>query len=161
MRSIRIGKDAFLKLQEASEEDKRSINSMINEIIDQYVDYERGAATGRVVHIGAEFLRFLTQSIPSEKIAEFAKSYARDNTMEFFPKMTLDELLKALKSHCKYNYMRMVETFHNDERVVILVHDVGPNYSMFIANYYQTLFAKIGVKTEYTLHEDAVVLRFI
>ena len=161
VRSFRMERVTFLKLQKASEDDKRSINSIVNAVIDQYVDYERGAANARVVHIGAEFLRFLTQSIPKEKIIEFAKSYALSNTMENFPEMTKDEMLKTLKSHCRYNFMRMVDTSHDSKRVVILVHDVGPNYSLFIANYYQTLFEKIKVKTEFTIHEDAVVLRFV
>ena len=71
-------------------------------------------------HIGAEVLRFLTQSIPKEKIIEFAKSYGQESSMKNFPKITEDELVKMLKSHCKYNFMRMVVDFRDAKKVLIL-----------------------------------------
>ena len=163
VRSFRIKKETFVQLADAAGHDKRSLNSIVNDVLDQYVDYERGLVNAKVVHIGSGVLTFLTQSIPKEKIVEFAKTYAHDTIegrIEGRTNMTKDELLKALRDHCKYNSMRLVEAFHDSKRVLILVHDIGLNYSMFVATYYQTLFEDIGVKTEYSTDDHAVVLRF-
>jgi hypothetical protein len=164
-RSFRIRKVAFDKLKEIAGRDKKSVNILVNDIVEQFVDYEDTALKTKCIHIGPSVLRFLTQSVPREKIIEFARTYARDSVeggfvLKEYPNMSKEDLMTEVKIYSKYNSMRVVETSHDSKKIVIIVHDVGLNHSLFFANYIQVLFESIGVKTEYSADEAAVVLTF-
>ena len=119
----------------------------------------------KCIHIGPSVLGFLTQAVPKEKIIEFARTYARDTieggfVLKEHPNISKEDIMNEVKIYCKYNSIRVVETSNNSKKIVILVHDVGLNFSLFNAIYYQTLFDAIGVKTEYSADENAIVLTF-
>lgn len=163
-RSFRLSKRAFEGLELVAREKNTTVNSVLREIVDQYVDYEYTCTKMKVIHVDATFLRFLTDAVPKEKLIEFAKTYA--NTIEGGTSLSepsdgsFESIMHALKIQCKYNSEKLVEMTHDSKKVAIIVHEVGLNFSLFIANYYKALFASIGVKVECTADENAAVLRF-
>jgi predicted DNA-binding ribbon-helix-helix protein len=163
-RSFRLDKRAFEGLEHIAREKNVTVNSVVRDIVDQYVDYEYSCSKLKVIHVDATFLKFLTDIVPREKLIEFAKSYA--NTIEGGLSMresydqTVESLINEMRIQSKYNSEKLVETTHESKRIVILVHEVGLNYSVFVANYYKALFELIGVKVDYTADENAVVLKF-
>ena len=163
-RSFRLSKHAFEGLELAAREKNTTVNSVLREVVDQYVDYENASSRMRLIHVDATFLKFLTEGIPKEKMIEFAKSYA--NTIEggmglnkSFVK-SVDGLINEIRIQCKYNSEKLVEMTHESKRIVIIVHEVGLNFSLFVANYYKTLFEAIGVKAECDADENAAVIKF-
>ena len=163
-RSFRISKRGYEGLEQISKERNVTINTIVREIVDQYVDYEYACSRLKICHVDMTLLKFLTDGIPKEKLIEFAKTYAHSieggMDMNRSGEPTFESLMNSMRIQCKYNSEKLVEMTHESKKIAILIHEVGLNYSEFVANYYKALFEAVGVKTDYTADENAVVLKF-
>ena len=164
-KSFRVSMRGYEGLEDIAKERDVSVNTVVREVVDQYVDYEYTCTKMKIQHVDVTFLRFLTDRIPKEKLVEFAKTYARtiEGSLDLnykSPKPSFETLMKTIRIYCKYNSQKLVETTHESSKIAIIIHDAGLNYSEFLANYYKTLFETIDVKIGYSSDENAVVLKF-
>jgi predicted DNA-binding ribbon-helix-helix protein len=163
-RSFRISKHGFEGLEQIAKERNVNCNTIVRELVDQYVDYEYVCTKIKICNVDMTVLRFMADQVPKEKLIAFAKDYARtiegglnlgaskDHSFEY--------VMNSLRIFCKYNSMKLIETTHDSKKIAIIIHDAGLNWSEFNANYYKTLFESAGVATDYSVDENAVVLKF-
>ena len=76
-RSFRIDKQPFEKMKLIAKERNDTVNTVLREIVDQYVNFEYACSKIRVAHIDMTLLKFLTDGIPKDKLSEYANTYAR------------------------------------------------------------------------------------
>jgi hypothetical protein len=163
-RSFRLSRRGYEGLQNVAKERNTTVNSILNELVEQYIDYEYEVSRQKVMHIAVPFLKFLTDRVPKEELIQFGRNFARTIeggvVLRQYQSLQLESLIGIVRIYCKYNSIRLVETRHDSKRILIMVHEVGLNYSHFSGSYYKALFEIIGTKVDYTADENAVVFTF-
>ncbi|MEM3807526.1 MAG: hypothetical protein QW413_02855, partial [Nitrososphaerota archaeon] len=62
-RSFRFSEQAFRVIQEDAEKQRISVNTLMNHLIDSYVNFERYSKTMHTIKIPGQLLRYLLEAI--------------------------------------------------------------------------------------------------
>jgi hypothetical protein len=148
-RSFRIDEAALGALEEEALKKSSSVNTVLNQQILSFSEYDRFFSKVGMVKFSASTLQNLINAAPDERLIEAAVASALDTPGSImrskYGKVTLDTTLE---------YVKMVSEFGNmyecafadlpDGKVITLSHRFGPKGSLFWANYVKTLFEQIG-----------------
>ena len=163
-RSFRVSKHGIEGLEQIAKERNVNTNTIVREIIDQYVDYEYVCTKIKICNVDVTVIRFMADHVPKEELIAFAKDYAHSIegglNLGTSREQSFEYIMNQLRIFCKYNSMKLIETTHDSKKIAIIIHEAGLNWSEFNANYYKTLFESAGVPMDYSVDENAVVLKF-
>jgi hypothetical protein len=162
-RSFRISELALKILQEDSQRQNVSVNTLVNQILLSYVNFDRYAKKFNFLRFSSIALRYLLESIPDEAIIHVSYNAGKEVSEPFILSkegvLTLDSILDYLRNLSIYgNLFEYNEVIKDDKKTITLTHTLGPKGSLFIAHYLQPLFERIGVNAYFSLSEHTVLI---
>ncbi len=163
--TFRIESKALEKLRREAEQKDISVNTLVNKLIKDHVNWHSTAAKAGFISVRRPFVSKIIKYLPEQEIislAEYvAKTANKDSLLlmrkEYSTKSALD-LLEFWIKISDYPY-RHDET-NNDpyKHSYVIQHDMGMKVSIYLASLYQFLFYELGQnnriefdKTENTL----------
>ena len=165
-RAFRLNKDAFDALHQEARKRNVTANTIVNELVMKYITVDRILKKYHPMIVSSSVLRLFSEELPQDRIIEMAEKAADDILLGDFPvEITGDDsaagVFRALKTFSlatgEYEYS---EEEYDGKRTVILVHNVGKNWSLFIATYWKNLLNRKGVEVKISTTEDAIMLQF-
>ena len=149
--SIRIDSDLSDKLHKKCAEQKISLNTLINHLLEKQVNWHELIAEMGWVSMFRSTLRELSDSISKEKIEKIAEITGRTdlkNSLNYlYGYIKLDSILDLFKKRCQSMNVQYREIEVNGKNKIIIQHDLGKNWPFLIVGQMNTILNEIGYRT--------------
>jgi len=146
--SIRIDSDLSSKLHEKCLEQKISLNTLINHLLDKQVNWHDLTTEMGWIPMFRSTFRELSDSVPKdkmEKIAETTGTSDLKNSLNYvYGYVDIDSILDLFKKRCLSMNVQYREIKVNGKNKIIIQHDLGKNWPYFIVGQMNTLLNEIG-----------------
>jgi hypothetical protein len=167
-RTLRIKKESDLILEREAERHGLSVNALVSNLVDRYVNSLRYFQSGGMLSMSNETLLELLSHISDEDISDTAYRHGsvkiRDSLMQRGMKLNYDNVVWYINQilgqyngwfRCDHNREMRMDTLH-------LSHSYGYKWSIFISNYVKSILIDvIGLKTNTVVSNNAVNIEII
>jgi len=157
--SIRIDSDLSNKLHEKCQDQKISLNTLINHLLEKQVNWHELTAEMGWVSMFRSTFRELSDSISRDVIKKIAETTGKSdfkNSLNYvYGYIDLNSILDLFKKRClsmnvQYRIMEI-----NGKNKIIIQHDLGKNWPFFIVEQMNAILNEIGyriINDEYNKH---------
>ena len=146
--SIRIDSDLSSKLHEKCLEQKISLNTLINHLLDKQVNWHELTTEMGWIPMFRTTFKELSDSIPKDKMEKIAKTTGMSdlkNSLNYvYGYVDIDSLLDLFKKRCLSMNVQYREMNVNGKNKIIIQHDLGKNWPHFIVNQMNSTLNEIG-----------------
>ncbi|MDG7016325.1 MAG: hypothetical protein JRM82_03015 [Nitrososphaerota archaeon] len=162
-RTFRISEAAFNALQEDAKHQNVSVNTLVNQVILSYTNFDRFVKKLHMIKVPRPTFRRVLDAANDDAIIE-AGQLAGGDVPKFLilaqeGTLALQTVLTHLKNMADYgNLFEYTETFQNGKRVVTLAHELGPKGTLFLAHYVQTVFESVDAHPAFTLGDNSIII---
>jgi len=138
-----------------------SVNTLLNQLLLTYANYDRPMKRFQVVKLSAATLRYILQEADDATLAKAGDSAGDDVPKTYilakWGKLSLEsclDYLEAMSIHAKlFDYSEA----RNDGRLSFtLSHNFGSKGTIFLQHYVRAVFASLGRELKFTPDENAV-----
>lgn len=148
--SIRIDPELNSKLHERSEEQKISLNTLINHLLEKQISWnELTDELGWIISFRSTF-REIMDSISKEKIIKIATNFGTTDLKNainyFYGKISLDFILDLFKKKFHSMNVHFREISENGNKKIIIQHDLGENWPYLIVTEMNGVLNEIGYR---------------
>lgn len=146
--SIRIDADLSSKLHEKCLEQKISLNTLINHLLDKQVNWHELTTEMGWIPMFRSTFREISDSIPRDKIEKIAETTGTSdlkNSLNYvYGYVELDSILDLFKKRCLSMNVQYREMKVNGKNKIIIQHDLGKNWPYFIVGQMKTILNETG-----------------
>ncbi len=160
-KSFRIDETALLAVEAEANSQNVSPNTLVNQILKQYAEFDRIAHNINSVNLSSSTFHALVASLEKDKVIEVAKSAGSSIPQAFAltktGKVELRSLIDFIQTLGRYaNLFEFSETLDNNERIITLIHRYGLNWSIFLVHYVTAMFEQIGISPKIEMTDKSV-----
>ncbi len=160
-KSFRIDESALLAVEAEATSQNVSPNTLVNQILKQYGEFDRFAQRVSCVNLSSATFQAIVASLEKDKIIEVAKTSGSSMPQAFSlaktGKVELQSLLDFTRSLGRYaNLFEFSETLDNNGRSITLIHRYGLNWSIFLVHYMTAMFEQIGISPVIEMTDKSV-----
>lgn len=160
-KSFRIDEAALRAVENEASSQSVSPNTLVNQILKQFADFDRFARKINTVKISAATLRGLLTAGEVDKIIEVAKAAGSSIPQAFATakdgKVDRQSLLDHVRSLATYAHLcEFSEAIDTHGHVVTLIHEFGLNWSIFLVHYVTAMFTQIGLSPKIEMSDRSV-----
>lgn len=161
-KSFRIDEAALLAVEAEAASQSVSPNTLVNQILKQFAEFDRFARKINTVKVSSATFRGLLSAGEVDKIIEVAKAAGSSIPQAFATakngKVDRESLIDHVRSLATYAHLCEVsETIDAQGHVVTLIHDFGLNWSIFLVHYITAMFAQIGASPKVEMSDRSVI----
>ena len=161
-KSFRIDESALSAIEVEAEAQSISPNTLVNQILKQFAEFDRFARKINTVKLTSATFRGVLSAGDIDKIIEVAKTAGSSIPQAFATakngKVDLESLIDHVRSLATYAHLCEVsETIDTHGHVVTLIHDFGLNWSIFLVHYIIAMFAQIGTSPKIEMSDRSVI----
>ena len=146
--SIRIDSDLSSKLHEKCLEQKISLNTLINHLLDKQVNWHELTTEMGWIPMFRSTFREISDSIPRDKIEKIAVTTGTSdlkNSLNYvYGYVELDSILDLFKKRCDSMNVQYREMTVNGKNKIIIQHDLGKNWPYFVVGQMNAILNEIG-----------------
>lgn len=162
-RTVRIKKESDLILEQEAERHGLSVNALVSNLIDQYVNSLRFFKSGGMISMSNETLLALLNQISDDDVSDTAYSLGndrvRDSLMQRGMKVNRDSVLWYISQilGLSNGWFRCDHNRDEGKDILHLSHSYGYKWSVFIVNYVNSILIEVlVVKTNTVISNNAV-----
>ena len=161
-KSFRINESALKAVEAEAVTLNVSPNTLVNQILKQYAEFDRFARKINTVKISSAPFRGLLSAADVSQLIEVAKTAGSSIPQAFATakegKVGLESLIGHIRSLATYAQLfEFSETSDAHDDVVTLIHDFGLNWSIFLVHYLTAMFAQIGLSPKIEMSDRSVI----
>lgn len=162
-RSFRISETSLKVLQEEAQSQNISVNTLVNQIILSYTNFDKYAKKFSFIRLSSIVLRYLLEAMPDEVVIRVSYNAGKEVSEPFILAkhgiLNLETALEYLRSLSFYaNLFEYNEVDKDEKKIITLMHTLGSKGSLFIGHFIQPIFERIGVNACFSLSDHAVVI---
>lgn len=162
--SLRISERAAKALHEDAKMQKVSVNTLANQILLQYADYDRFIRKFHSVKLSTATLKRLIDSTEDAEL-EAAGRFTGKNVVKAFilakkGEVSKENAIEALREFASYGGMYEYNDTANKEgrKILTLAHDLGPKGSIFLQRIVESLFEELADKISVERFDHAITI---
>jgi hypothetical protein len=161
-KSFRIDESALRAVEAEAASLSVSPNTLVNQILKQYAEFDRFARKINTVKISSAPFRGLLSATNVDQLIEVAKSAGSSIPQAFVTakhgKIDLGSLINHVRSLATYAQLfEFSETVDPHGHVVTLIHDYGLNWSIFLVHYISAMLEQIGISPKLEMSDRSVI----
>jgi len=162
-KSFRIDESALRALEAEASSLNVSLNTLVNQILKQYAEFDRFARMISTVKFSSAPFRGLLSAADVNQLIEVAKAAGSSIPQAFVTakrgKVDLDSLIDHVRSLAKYAQLfEFSDTVDSHGHVITLIHDYGLNWSIFLVHYLTAMLALIGTSPKLEMSDRSVII---
>jgi predicted transcriptional regulator len=162
--SITFRLDDFIlnKLHREAEQKDISVNALVSHIIKEYMDWHSNSAKAGFVTVRRGLLSNLINRFPEKEISSIAEYIARNETKDFVlllrNEYSIESALDVIETWIKISGYPYRHEVNYTRHSYVIQHDMGKNWSLYLAELYRFLFEEFGLKrVEFDLNPNSLV----
>jgi hypothetical protein len=162
-KSFRIDESALRALEAEASFLSVSPNTLVNQILKQYAEFDRFARMISTVKFSSALFRGLLSAADVNQLIEVAKAAGSSIPQAFVTakrgKVDLDSLVDHVRSLAKYAQLfEFSDAIDSHGHVITLIHDYGLNWSIFLVHYLTAMLALIGMSPKLEMSDRSVII---
>lgn len=162
-KSFRIDESALNAVEKEAVAQQVSPNTLVNQILTQFSEFERFAKRINTVKPSGFVFRGILEAADVDKIIQVAKTAGSSIPQAFVTakngKVNVDSLLAHLRTLAIYAHLyEYSENLDPKAQTVTLMHDFGLNWSIFLVHYITSMFEQIGVSPKLEMSDRSVIV---
>ncbi|MGD0423944.1 MAG: hypothetical protein ABSA92_10870 [Candidatus Bathyarchaeia archaeon] len=164
-KSFRIDESASIAVEEEAASQNVSSNTLVNQILKQFSEFDRFAKRINTVKLSSSVFRDLLSEVDSEKVIEIAKSAGSSIPQAFATtksgKVDVESLVDHIRCLAAYAHLCEFSETVDHDRLLTLVHDFGLNWSIFLVHYVNAMFEQIGFSPKVEMSDRSVTFTLL
>jgi hypothetical protein len=162
--TFRLPSEKIDQLQRVSKDKSISSNTLLNQIIKEYLDLHSMAAHAKLYYLPKSFLIRLINELTEEELNEIAYETAKNDLVDISlflrGEFTLASLSNITESWLRIAHMPYRYAIDGDSSKIIIEHDMGLKYSYLIKEISRYLLdVAFETKSSYEFTENAVIIK--
>lgn len=157
-----MNEKALAAIQQDAERQNISLNTLVNQLLIDYAEFGRFIKQLGALRLTRQTFEAVLIAASEEELASGARSAGKSAPLALITskwgKLTpgvLLEYVRDLSFYANlYEYNEMNEEGH---KTITLMHELGPKWSIFLANYLGEAFTTTGTKPKITTSDRAVI----
>lgn len=162
--TFRIPSSSINQLREESKKKQVSLNTLVNQIIKDHIDWHANAAIAGFFYVPRPTFSRLVDHLTDREISELAIiTGKRDMDIGLLSggEFTLSSFLNILQSYSRISSFAYKHEVANEVHNFIIQHDMGRNYSFFVKEIFQYILQEIfKIKLDFTITDNTVRFKF-
>ena len=163
--TFRIPSSSIHQLREESKKKQVSLNTLVNRIVKEHLDWHTFAAQARLFHVSRSTFSRIVDKLTEEELSELAVTIAKkefvDIRLLLRGEFTLPSFLNILETWSRISSFPYKHEVNNDVHNFIIQHDMGRNYSFLIKEMHRYILEEMFErKSDFTITDNTVVFRF-
>lgn len=159
--SFRLDESALKTLQEDARKQNVSVNTMFNQLLLTYANYDRPMKRFHMLKLPASSFVHLLEAATDEAIIEAGNSAGKDVPKTYirakWGELTVESALDYLRTTADYtNLFEYSEVVRGGRINVTLTHDFGAKGSLFLQRYVEAIFEPLRKPPKFLQDENAV-----
>jgi hypothetical protein len=159
--TFRLDNTILNKLHHEAEQKDISVNTLVSHIIRSHIDWHSNATKAGFITVRKGLLSNLINRLSEKEISSIAEYIAKTETKDFVlllrNEYNIESALDVVETWIKisgYPYRHDVNfTLHS----YMIQHDMGKNWSLYLAELYRFLFEEFGLKkVEFDLNHNSL-----
>jgi hypothetical protein len=163
--TFRIPSSSINQLREESKKKHMSLNTLVNQILKDHLDWHAYAAQAKMFHIPRSTFSRLVDNLTEEELSKFAVTIAKkeyvDMGLLLRGEFSLPSFLIILENWSRISSIPYKHEINNGVHNFILQHDMGRNFSFLVKELYRYIFEEMfEIKSDFTITDNTVIFRF-
>ena len=148
--TFRLDNTILNKLHREAEQKDISVNTLVSHIIRRHIDWHSNAAKAGFVTVRRGLLSFLISRLPQKEISSIAEYIAKNETKDFVlllrNEYNIESALDVIETWIKISGHPYRHEVNYTRHSYVIQHDMGRNWSLYMAEQYRFLFEEFGLK---------------
>jgi hypothetical protein len=163
--TFRIEEEAFKDLQEDAKRQSVSVNTLVNQLLLSYSNYDRLMKRFQVMKLPASTFRTILDGSSDEAVLSAAKtageSIAKTFVIAKMGAFTLENVLEGFRTSASYiNAFEYSEFLAPGKITITLTHNLGRKGSLFIEEWVRCQFALLHKSPKFMVDDHSVIFEF-
>jgi hypothetical protein len=162
--TFRIPSSSIHQLREESQRKQISLNTLVNQILKDHLDWHTSAAPARLFYIPRSTMSEILGKLTEEEISELATTIAKrevDIGLLLRGEFTLSSFLNILDNWSRISSLAYKHEVTNEVHNFIIQHDMGRNYSFLVKEIFRYILEEMfKIKLDFALADNTVVFKF-
>jgi hypothetical protein len=145
--TFRLNSLVLDKLSKRADLQKTSLNVLVNQILQNYVEWDTDSIKAGWIPTQKTILTKLIETLDEKSISDIAKQSAKtcgkDSILYMYGKYNFENLLVNIHASAQRSGFNIKEYGENNNREIVIQHDLGWKWSIFFKSYYQEIFHEI------------------
>ncbi|HLC10996.1 MAG TPA: hypothetical protein VJL56_04030 [Candidatus Bathyarchaeia archaeon] len=164
-KSFRVNEKALGALQEEAARQSVSVNTLVNQLLLDYSEFGRFLQRVNALRLSrktfGEILGMASEDSLAKAGAAAGKSAPVALIASKWGKVTVNTVIEYIHDLSAYaNLFEYYEKNENERWTITLMHELGPKWSAFLANYIGEAFVAAGVQPKTKTSDRAVIFNF-
>jgi hypothetical protein len=148
--TFRLDSAILNKLHREAEQKDISVNTLVSHIIRTHIDWHSNAAKAGFVTVRRGLLIDLINRLPEKEISSIAEYIAKHETKDFVlllrNEYNIESALDVIETWIKISGHPYRHEVNYTRHSYVIQHDMGRNWSLYMAEQYRFLFEEFGLK---------------
>src|SRR5256712_1443811 len=164
-KSFRVNEKALGALQEEAARQSVSVNTLVNQLLLEYSEFGRFLQRVNAMRLSRKTFGEILNCISEDSLAKAAQTAGKGAPIALisskYGRVTVNTVLGFIHDLSAYaNLFEYYEKNENERWTVTLMHELGPKWSAFLANYIGEAFVAAGVQPKVKTSDGAVIFNF-
>src|ERR671938_574222 len=159
--TFRLDNTILNKLHHEAEQKDISVNTLVSHIIRSHIDWHSNAAKAGFVTVRRGLLSNLINRLSNDEISSIAEYIAKNDTKDFVlllrNEYSIESALDVIETWIKISGYPYRHEVNYTEHTYVIQHEMGKNWSIYMAELYRFLFEEFGLKkVEFDLNHNSL-----
>lgn len=149
--TFRIGADLMHTLRAESEDKKISLNTLVNQILNSYAEWERFEERVGMISLAKPVVVKLFSKMNEEETIDLANSVGKDATRDIAifmgNEIDFELFLRWFEIRMKKSSVELTHTVRGNLHRYVIKHDLGRNWSLYHKMVLESIFRELFGKT--------------
>ncbi len=159
--TFRISGDILLALRQLSEEGGMSLNTVVNNVLRSYIDWESIAVKAGFGVFQKDVVKEAITCLDEPTLVRIAANNAseyKDMLLVMKGSHDLDSFIITMKDRSKRAGFNIREFEEPRGKKIIIQHDMGANWSVYSKAYYERVINSIGYPVKIETTDNSIVM---
>lgn len=163
--TFRVPSGSLHQLREESKKKRVSLNTLVNQIFQEHLDWHAYAAQAKLHPVPRSSLSKIIDKLTEEQLSEVAVTMAKTDFVDvgllLRGEFTISSFLNIVENWSRISAFPYKHEVENDVHNFIIQHDMGRKYSFLLKEIYRYIVEEMFErKTYFTITDNTVVFSF-
>jgi hypothetical protein len=162
--TFRVPSSSLHQLREESKKKQVSLNTLVNQILKEHLDWHTYAAQARLHHVPKSSMSRIVDKLTEEELSELAVTIAKDFVdvgLLLRGEFTISSFINIVENWSRVSSFPYKHEVNNDVHNFIIQHDMGRKYSFLIKELYRYILEEMFErKSDFIVTDNTVVFKF-
>jgi hypothetical protein len=161
--TFRLPSDNLEQLCKEAETRQISVNTLVNQIINEHLDWHLYAAQAKLYYVPKPFISRVLEKFSEQQLADLAEASAKKDFVDIGlllrGEFTISSFLSILENWSRISDIPYRTEENETTRKIIIEHNMGSKYSYLFKEIYRRLLENsFETKTQFDITDNTIVL---